>query len=200
MGGFQMEYGQKNKMYAPILSASNKAVMVTEPGANEVVKGNAFSIRTTFSVESEEVFDFVIDPTALVAAGKRFTMYPTRWGTNQGYVEVTLGVCTAYDAGAAIVAENRNYFYRTSSPAKTICTYGVGRTITGLTLSNYKIPVGAEATAVGRGGGAETGGEILILDPSLIYVYRCTNSSGYDIKLGTFIQIFETYVDTDLGF
>lgn len=156
---------------------------------NETIKGRAFFVETVFTVAIGNTLDIVIDPRLV---SNSMILLPSQWSVNQGYVEISVGVCTGYSGGTKIENLNRDFNKITTNKEKTLISYGA--TVEGFTGGLATIPVGTTSTNQNSGGGGYESRGIIIPDISKIYVYRIPNTTGEELKLGLFARFFENGV------
>jgi hypothetical protein len=111
---------------------------------------------------------------------------------------VTLGTADACSGGSAITFLNRNAFYRTTKPAKTLCNVGV--TPTNPIDSQVRSVIGTAVQGVSLGGGNYKAGGIQILDTTLDYYFKVENMTATPCTVTMNIQIYETDLDPEHGF
>ena len=158
----------------------NRGRFIVTSGINDfaIDQGFTYSVESVISIATGANTDILFDPSALTT-GKSIIAEPTAWNTTAGPVIITLGVCTSSSGGTELTPTNRNY---TGDPAEIVFKHGV--TPTGFSASETKLLVGSSSTPLFSGGGALSTGDIIILDPDLIYVFNVDNQSGEDIKIG----------------
>lgn len=144
--------------------------------------GLFYSVEHVVTIASAGDTDILLDPS-LLSANKSFIANPTFWNTTAGPVIITLGICSSCTGGTELTPTNRNY----QGPlAKTVFKHGV--TPTGFSASDTTLLVGSATTPQFSGGGSLTGGNIIILNPDLVYVFNVDNQAGEEIKVGFRIE------------
>ena len=144
--------------------------------------GLLYTIENVVTIASAGNTDIVLDPS-LIPEGKSFIAEPTFWNTTAGPVIITLGVCSSCTGGTELTPTNRNF---EGDAAKTVFKHGV--TPTGFVASDTILLVGSSTTPQFSGGGSLTGGNIIILDPDLVYIFNVDNQAGEEIKVGFRIE------------
>lgn len=175
-------------------SRSGDAIIATTYGDNAVFLGGAYTLETVIeNVSNGTTTNVVFDPTAY--SNGRVVVYPTRWATSAGSIVITLGTVASYTGGTETLGTNQNYACGAPRVVTTI-----GATLTGFTASNTKLLVGLESKGSNKGGGSSAGGDVSILDPSLIYAFQFTNGTGSAFDVSFFLKWVEQPARVEWGF
>ena len=184
-----------------VLNANQNGITVTSCSTAPIVaidqftcwieKGYSHYVEKVYPMASTDVIKYIVlDPTSMVNENLR--SFPSFWSTTCGDVTINLGTCTAYSGGTEIVPLNR---LDGGNPAVVKYYWDVPEAnLIDLTFPSDGFDVtlvGTTGTNQSSGGGSLTGKLERILDASLIYVFRISNNSAENIKLGTNIIWFE---------
>lgn len=160
------------------------ALRVTSYENDYIFQGKSYSIETFFSIASgNTTYDIVFDTTNVTNS---LVALPTTWNTTAGDVTINLGICTGYTDGTSLTPLNRLY---SGSSSAVIFKYDV--TPAGYSAGATNILVGSSSTNQSSGGGTIKGNLPIVLETGIKYVFRISNNSGENIKLGTSINWYE---------
>jgi hypothetical protein len=130
---------------------NNKTGVVTASYSDDAVsKGQAFEVRKRITLTTKQVYDVVLDSTALVAANKGLFIDPLSMSTGGGMVFVDTFAVDTYTGGDAIVPLKLN----TTKTQVAECVFKKGVTIGNIISDPREYIVGTLSTNQSSGGGS----------------------------------------------
>lgn len=155
----------------------------------KAIDGIAFSVRKRYTIASSGVLDLVFDPTAFT--GQEVVLLAPAFDALGGPLEVDIyaGV-TANSDGTPIPIFNRNF--KIGGTSQSVAQSNpTGIVLPGTPPIEVLIP--SDGTpAVAAGGAAGTGGIVSLLDPTVKYLLRITNTDGTaSASIGVKLNFFE---------